>query len=420
MNKGFDPDVDDSIDCSTYIGLILRGKPFHESPYSKSISKAMTEWGSVYGSHGLNQNTPLLTASFGGFTLGAGNNNENDDVGNNEGDPTTPDDDEEDYTGGDTTIGELSDNIHEINTKDYNWAIDPSAYKYKVSLRSYEYNKVDGEKFKDNISESDEPTPVRYASQLGNWMHDMGWEIDYSDTFEEVDVGDIIFWAKYETRTFDDGSTEKILDETNSYIYREPTRYKHISHVGICVGVTYINDFDETAEYKQGNYFYLNQAVTIGVKHYEIGAYRVSPDYDPPETTYIGKNNVLPKSKYIMDIRYRHTIAEATGFSPRTENGTTVRPHHSKVIYNTTLEKKDPLEVCMIARPDLGAMTSGEHSGNVSSVSKENITNIDELYKPGTYYLTKSITGTLPTILRKIYWKKTQLILIIIIGYSVI
>ena len=137
LDGDFDPNSTEysgAIDCSSYIGLILRGIPYEKSPYANTTTTEFTN----------------LVA----------------------------------------------------NTIDYNWAIDPFDWS----------NKVDDEK---GI------LPVRRASQLAQWMAERGQAVPLDATFSNVQRGDVIFWAK--------------KDDNGNWV--QPNRYKHISHVAICVNV---------------------------------------------------------------------------------------------------------------------------------------------------------------------------------------
>lgn len=128
-----------AIDCSTYIGMVLRGIPFEQSPYSH------------------------LT------TIGA-----------------FPADDNE-LDGSDTESGDIDNdgsNDEKLdpstiiaNTNEYVWAVNPFEWSLATTPTS-------------------SPSPVRRASQLAQWMHERGMSIPLDETFSNLEPGDIIFWAK--------------------------------------------------------------------------------------------------------------------------------------------------------------------------------------------------------------------------------
>ena len=162
-----------AIDCSTFIGLILRGIPFEKSPYAHLLHTEDTD------------------DSFNG-----------NDVGNS---------------------SDESDNISEnfdpanllANTNDYSWAINPFEWSNKL---------VNNAK------------PVRTASQLAQWMAERGQIVPLDETFSNLQRGDIIFWAKKSSVTGD---------------WLQPNRYKHISHVAICLNVmdAPLDDFNFPIKY---------------------------------------------------------------------------------------------------------------------------------------------------------------------------
>lgn len=127
-----------SIDCSTFIGLLLRGIPFKKSPYGKLFT----------------DNGPLLDDNDGGNETG--NHDEYDDIYN----------------------GNAWDPMNIVANKDYSWSINPMDYKLKKNINSSELY------------------PVRTASQLAQWMYERGWAIPLDTTFTNLEPGDIIFWAK--------------------------------------------------------------------------------------------------------------------------------------------------------------------------------------------------------------------------------
>ena len=141
FDTAYDPngEKNNAIDCSTFIGLILRGIPFKESPYSKLL-----------------ENPGIL-------------DEEDSDKGNEEGN-----DDEHD----DIYEGTIWNPLDLKANPKYSWAINPMDWKLKKNLKK------------------EEIYPVRTASQLAQWMYERGWSIPLDPTFANVEPGDIIFWAK--------------------------------------------------------------------------------------------------------------------------------------------------------------------------------------------------------------------------------
>jgi predicted nucleic acid-binding Zn-ribbon protein len=242
-----------SIDCSTFVGLILRGLSIKNSPYAHLVDS--TQEGEE----------------------------EEEDNGNDEGYH-----DEYDEFGENGTWDPTSINA-DVNCP---WA---------VNLMEWSLPKVSG----------GEPKPIRTASQIAQWMCERGLNIPVDPTFSNLEPGDIIFWAK-----------------TESGAYKNPNRFKQISHVAIC----------------QGKY---------------------------PRTEGDTISDVYP---------WKHTMLEVTSKAP--------------YVLNRTLEKCRPEDVVMICRPDLGSIRAGSYAGNINL--KEGVTNVSDIIKPGTYYLTSSITDGLP------------------------
>lgn len=296
LDSGFDPTSDTGIDCSTLIGLVLRGIPFAKSPYE------------------------YVKAS-------AGNNNSSD----NTKEETSGNKTEEDS-------GDFDPRNIDANDKEYPWAVNPGHYQYSV-----ESGKA--------------PKAVRTASQLAEWMNEKGRSILFDDTFYDIEVGDIIFWAK------------KHSDGT----WVQPDRYRHISHVAICVNKIYTNNFDNDKIYHTGDYCYY-----LGDDTYSEGLYRciegTTGTFDGVMWEFIGKH------------RYRHSMIEATDCV--------------EVLLNRTLERTYPDKVVMVARPDLGAISNGEFTGNITD--GKGITNLDELTDDCFTYLTSAITEGLPEFVRNV------------------
>lgn len=128
---------DNTIDCSSFVGLVLRGIAFKDSPYSVLLE--------------------------------------------------TPEENDEDLTGQDDEF--ISDDSNATDngldqTKDisknlnYDWTIDPYDYK----------------NLKNTQDQSE--SQVRTASQLAQWFFESDCAIDFKNDFSNVEVGDIIFYSK--------------------------------------------------------------------------------------------------------------------------------------------------------------------------------------------------------------------------------
>lgn len=328
----FDGNEDKGIDCSSFIGLVLRGIDFWKSPYklSQQIAARVTPSG------------------------------EDDD------DDPADDDDSDDRGGDGEGIGNFDFSETAANTLEYHWAINPYDYTYPLEIIG------------PKTTNPNNMTPVRRASQLGNWMADSGWSIYWDRTFAQVEVGDIVYWAKHNA----DGN------------WRQPNRYMHISHIAICTGKRFVEDYDSTFTYLLGNYAFITRAQLVAAfgedTEYKEGLYRCIA-----ETSTGSVADRIGNFEYIGHHRYRHAMIEATG-----TEGTP-----SNVILNRTLERTNPNDVCLICRPDLGALAPAENAGNIANELPEYTIpgsagvhkDINHLYKDGFYYLTQPINIGIPT-----------------------
>ena len=149
-----------NIDCSTFVGLSIRGIDVFNSPYAPFLDTNINK------------------------------------------DEIEEDDDDSEYVEDDSNINDDTWNpqLNITNNKSYSWSLNPFDWSNKRSLKEHTEK------------------PIRTASQMASWMEDMGWCVPLDDDFSQVEPGDIIFWAK------------KNSDGT----WRQPNRYKHISHVALC------------------------------------------------------------------------------------------------------------------------------------------------------------------------------------------
>lgn len=165
-----------NIDCSTYIGLILRGKSFMDT--------YLPAWKSRY-ENDMNQKKSS-----------------------------------------DENITESTSNETEDIENPAEFRLIPANENYPWSMNlGYIYNKISQ---KDLIS-----TEIRSASQIAQHMEESGMAIKLDNVFTNLQPGDIIFWAKAKK----DFNVETGEDISKS-IYSQPNRYKKISHVAICVNKT--------------------------------------------------------------------------------------------------------------------------------------------------------------------------------------
>lgn len=329
LSTGFNGQTMKGIDCSSFMGLVLRGIPFEKCPYllSRELASRVTP-----------------TEEEGKEDSGSGGTN----------------------TGGTEGQGNYNFDETKANKLDYLWAINPYDYTYPRDVVGSEVGKP------SNMS------PVRRASQLGNWMHDSGWDIYWDRTFAQVEVGDIVYWAKKNT----DGT------------WRQPDRYMHISHVAICVSKIFVEDYSDTVTYLLGNYAFITTAMLQDAfgKETELpeGLYRCTA-----ETSRGTVENRFSNFEYIGLHRYRHAMVECTG-----TEGTP-----SATILNRLLERTAPNDVCLICRPDLGAICPNEYVGSVAEEipsytiagASGTFKDVEHLYRDGFYFLTSDININLPS-----------------------
>ena len=126
-----------AIDCSTFIGLVLRGIPFEKSPYTTVLGSTINIDSDSVEEDNYYDNTFETDAETGGYT----------------------------------------NSSLIANDLEYPWALNLFEWKYPVEIGG-------------------DPAQVRRASQIAEWMQAMGWEIPLDEQFTNVEPGDIIFWAK--------------------------------------------------------------------------------------------------------------------------------------------------------------------------------------------------------------------------------
>ena len=140
---------------------------------------------------------------------------------------------------------------------------------------------------------------VRLACQLGRWMYERNQAVSMDGGFIDVQPGDIVFWGKKVSGT----------DE-----WSHPTWWKHINHVGIILSKE-----------------------------------------DAPNTYIDGEGNTQTwdKSKY----PYKHTIIDVGNTTPpcRTTHWLEEGQEDPTNVYANNVNT-----VCLICRPDLGALQASE------------------------------------------------------------
>lgn len=358
-----DDDFDDSqkyIDCSSFVGLMLRGIPYGKSAYADS---------SVYPERDSDEE---------------GEDEESDDDSGGDGD----------------AVGGYAAAHTAANTADYAWAVNPSEF---LEVR--------------NTGEA--PRPIRSASQLAQWLVRQGRAVRFQPDFSNVEPGDIIFWAK----RLEDGAYKQpnryLCISHVAVCYSKLPQPEDVT-LGMKNGVEITGFNAATAlawleaaprsvtentiyqmTYLSGKWFirkrsaeknqqtedwdwsYLNssgawvsnssaekqiQLTTLGITAtVQTGAADVSFRL----TQYYWERDKYP---------YKHTMMEVTSATP--------------YVLNRTLEKIRPGEVALICRPDLGGNSSDNWAGSV--VKDLGMTGIQGLFRQGLYYLTSDVTGGLP------------------------
>lgn len=346
-----------NIDCSTFIGLMLRGIPFELSPY------AYREY--------------LPPA------------------------PEDPDSESDD----DPDQSQDQDDGDEKKPETYGWHWDhelPNGYRFPDRNPMYNWS-IDLYQQEMEESVGGEVKPIRNTGQMAEWMENQGWAIEMQPGFRNLQPGDIVFWAK----TGKDGN------------FIRKNRYRNISHVAVCYSVmdapadvTVSAKTDVTVSalnvatakaWLESNYHdyvaananatflisYANNVWTISRKTvklegvWQYGDTKTISLADIGVTaTVSGTTGSFKVSRFIWDhdtYPFKHTTMEVT----------TGKPY----VLNQTLEKNRPNEVCLICRPDLSVRTN-EFVGNLTS--KLGVDNLDNLYKDGDYYLFTAFESGLP------------------------
>lgn len=130
------------IDCSTFVGLVLRGLPYEDTQYYTKID------------------TPAASV---------------------------------------------------VANPDYVWTFNPQWYDYY------------------SADLTTDPTDATHASQLGEWMIDMGWRVPKDAKLLNLEVGDIIFYSRM---------------TANGKAIAQPDRFMSINHIAVCVEKRPTNESD--------------------------------------------------------------------------------------------------------------------------------------------------------------------------------
>lgn len=350
-----------AIDCSSYIGLVLRGIPFNKSPYKDLRDDLTPSSDSDDGSDDTAEDPEEKRVSDG---------------------PDSPEK---------KPISSTAYNYIPANAARYGWATNPSDTMIPKD--------VGGDR-----------SPARNAGQLGQMMEEAGMAIPILPGFPNLQPGDIIFWAK--------------KDSKGNYV--KPERYRQISHVAMVCSVKDPPDDAYTREYDNVTVSAFDADTALGyiAELYDgsNATYKVSCDagesawfiqkrlssyteggsriwvYGTKKpvgnlssdlgTTASVTDNTKDASYQIVVYKWdavkypiKHTMLEVT----------TIPPY----VLNRSLEKTYPDDVVLICRPDLGALNPDDFAGNIYAML--GVEDISDFYRPGLYYLTEDVTDGLPT-----------------------
>jgi len=114
-------------------------------------------------------------------------------------------------------------NIGLVGTDPMDWKASP---KYTWSRNpQYYQNIIGGTGSSMPVEYYQTPQPIRTASQIGEWMMSMGWQVPLDDKLSNMEVGDILFYAKRDS----DDPTQ----------WKQPDRFMRICHIGVCIDKAY-------------------------------------------------------------------------------------------------------------------------------------------------------------------------------------
>ena len=85
----------------------------------------------------------------------------------------------------------------------------------------------------------------RLSQDIGEWCYVNGWEIEAGDNYENIQPGDLVFWAINPALQY-----SLIADTVTEWRYRQNV-FRKISHVGICKGIDPVTGKQMTIEVSQ-------------------------------------------------------------------------------------------------------------------------------------------------------------------------
>lgn len=338
------------IDCSTYIGLLLRGLTAQKSPYGPYVP----------------EESQIAV------------NPEEDD----------------DYSSASTDSNIVTPGKVPCNSRDYPWAVElDNAREPRTTTTT---------------------SQVRTAAQLAQYLVENGCVIDQTDDFNSVEPGDIIFWntTKNGNNRFMDISHvamcySKLEPPEDAYVPDTSVNEVTISSFNAQLAKQALDTmyFPDAKDPSDADAVYL---VTRSDAIWKV--FIRGPKVDG-EWTWLNGQNVnstvsgdtvtlttlgivvtldagatspsfqIVRYHWLDKYPYRHMMLEVTDTSP--------------YVLCRVLEKCYPQQVVLVCRPDLGSMIPGDFAGDLTD--RFNIDNIDGLFRPGVYYLTSSIVSTFPT-----------------------
>lgn len=211
---------------------------------------------------------------------------------------------------GDTSYGDAA----LVGTDPMDWKAS-SKYTWARNLQYYQ-NVIGGTGESMPPEYYQTPQPLRTASQIGEWMIGMGWQVPIDDKLSNLEVGDILFYAK-----------KKYDDNTGTYVWREPDRFMRISHIAVCMDKAY----SDTANLPDWvTHYYPNW--------YSEGRYN---DYPVCHRIMHATSETPPIVRSLVECNY-------DGVMYPTYNGS----GSSNVYTHTGVPT-----LCLVCRPDLGALS---------------------------------------------------------------
>ena len=140
------------------------------------------------------------------------------------------------------------------------YALSETSYMADVSLRSPSAWvaksgvawAIDPFDFKVVSKPGEDPSRLRWAAQLAEWMIERSQVVPMTSGLAEVMPGDILFWARKDAGTGN---------------WVEPLRYRHISHVGFCLSRTKTPSDD--ADVDAAVYPYKHMTIEVGRETYD-------------------------------------------------------------------------------------------------------------------------------------------------------